>query len=115
MSLKDGVMYKRDHIFTDEHLLTLTPDDVVELFNLKVYGTPHPDVDAMPKFRRLMSLESYKKHISYFMPNWLICWEVQNNIGNPTRSIKVNYLINKIKKEELRKRGKNRLQEDHLS
>ena len=60
MSLKGGVMYKRDHVFTDEHLLTLTPDDVVESFNLKVYGTPHPDVNAMSKFRRSTSLESYK-------------------------------------------------------
>lgn len=106
MSLKDGVMYDRDHVFTDEHLLTLTPDDVVEFFNLKVYGTPHPDVDATPKLGRSTSLESYKKHISYFMPNRLICWDVQNNRGNPTRSIKVNSLINKIKKEEVRKRGK---------
>ena len=101
MSLKDGVMYNRDHTFTDEHLLTLTPDDIVEFFNLKVYGTPHPDANAMPKYGRSTSLESYKKHISYFMPNCLICWDVQNNRGNPTRSISVNSLINQIKKEEV--------------
>ena len=106
MSLKDGVMYERNRIFTNEHLLTLTPNDVVEFFCLKVYGTPHPDADAMPKFGRSTSLESYKKHISYFMPNCLICWDVQNMRGNPTRSIAVNKLINEIKKEEVRKRGK---------
>ncbi len=91
-------MYKRDHVFTDEHLLTLAPDDVVEFFNLKVYRTPHLDVDAMPKFGRSTSLEMYKKHISYFMPNWLICCDVQNNRGNPTRSIKIKCWINKIEK-----------------
>ena len=76
MSLKDGVIYERNRIFTNEHLLTLTPNDDVEFFCLKVYGSSHPDVDAIPKFGRSILLESYKEHKSYFIPNCLICWDV---------------------------------------
>ena len=82
--------------------------------HLKVYGIPHPYVDAMPKFRRSMFLESYKRHISHFMPNQLICWDVQSNRENPTRSIKLNSLINKTKKGEVQRRGKNQSLEDHI-
>ena len=99
-------MYQRDRTFTREHLLTLTPDDIVEIFYLKVYGSPNPAANEMPKYGRSTSLESYKKHISYFMPNCLICWDVQTLRGNPTWSITVNGLINQIKKEEVRKREK---------
>ena len=74
-ALKDGTMHERRHILTNEHLFTFTPNDFVDFF-LKVYGTPHPDADAMPKFGRSMLLKTYKKHISYFIPNCLICWNV---------------------------------------
>ena len=36
MSLKDGVLYPQDHVFTSAQLLTLTPNHVVEFFCLKV-------------------------------------------------------------------------------
>ena len=107
MSLKDGVMYQRDRTFTREHLLTLTPDDIVEFFNLKVYGSPNSATNAMPKYGRSTSLESCKKHINYFMPNCLICWDVQTLRENLTRSITVNGLINQIKKGRSLKERKN--------
>ena len=71
-----------------------------------MYGTPYPDADAKPQFGRSSSLESYKKQIIYFMPNKLVAWNVASESGNPTRSIPVNELIKKVKKEEVRKRGK---------
>ena len=49
MGLKDGTVYDKSFIFENEHLLTLTPEDVVSYFNLKVYGTPNPDKEASPR------------------------------------------------------------------
>ena len=106
MSLKDGLMYPSDHVFSPSDLLTIRPSHVVEFFCLKVYGTPYPEADAKPSFGRSSSLESYKKQISYFMPNKLVAWNVATETGNPTRSIPVNELIKRVKKEEVRKRGK---------
>ena len=100
-------MYQRDCAYTHENLLTLTPDDIVEFFNLKVYGSPNSATNAMPKYGRSTSLESCKKHINYFMPNCLICWDVQTLRGNLTRSITVNGLINQIKKGRSLKERKN--------
>ena len=56
MSLKDGTVYDKSFIFDNEHLLTLTPEDVVAYFNLKVYGTPDPDEEACPRYGRSSSL-----------------------------------------------------------
>lgn len=106
MSLKDGVCYPKDHIFTRSELLQLTPTDVCEFFCLKVYGTTNPDADAKPQYGRSTSLEAYKKNISYYMPNKLVGWNVQLMTGNPTRSAPVNQLIRDVKKAEVRKRGK---------
>ncbi len=40
------------------------------------------------------------------MPNKLVAWNVATESGNPTRSIPFNGLIKKVKKGEVRKRGK---------
>ena len=72
MALKDGTVYDKSFIFENEHLLTLTPEDIVSYFNLKVYGTPNPDEEACPRYGRSSSLCFYKKSISYFMPNKLL-------------------------------------------
>ena len=77
MSLKDGTVYDKSFIFENEHLLTLTPEDVVCYFNLKVFGTPNPSEDSCPKFGRSSSLCFYKKAISFFTPNKLLGWNVQ--------------------------------------
>ena len=86
-------------------MLTLTPADVCRFFSLKAFGTPTPDADAKPTCGRSSSLESYKKEISFFMPNRLIGWNVQTKEGNPTKSVAVNNLIKKVKKLEVRKLG----------
>ena len=106
MGLKDGTVYQKDHIFSKDHLLTLTPEDVVCYFNIKVFGMTQPDEDAIPKFGRSTSLCFYKKALSYFMPNKLLGWNVELMSGNPTKSVVVNDVINKVKKMEVRKQGK---------
>ena len=58
------------------------------------------------KLGRSSSLYFYKKAISYFMPNKLLGWNVQTMSGNPTKSVIVNEVINKVKKMEVRRQGK---------
>jgi hypothetical protein len=93
MGLKDGRLYDKNIIFSKEHLLTLTPSDICKFFCLKVYGCEVPDGDAKPTQGRSTSLESYKKNISYFMPNRLMAWNVGSQQENPTQSVSVNELI----------------------
>jgi hypothetical protein len=72
----------------------------------KAYGTPEPDPDANPTQARSTSLLYWKKAISHYMPNCLMPWDAISGQGNPTRSIEVNTLINKVtKKKEVRKQG----------
>ena len=40
------------------------------------------------------------------MPNKLLGWNVTTNSGNPTNSVLVNNVINKVKKMEVCKQGK---------
>ena len=69
----------------------------MSFFSLKAFGTPTPDVDAKPMCGRSSSLESYKKEISFFMPNILIGWNVQTKQGNPTKSVAVKFFLRKLK------------------
>ena len=40
------------------------------------------------------------------MTNYLMKWDLQSNSGNPTKSVKVNELVKKVKNAEVRKEGK---------
>ena len=66
----------------------------------------YPDKDALPKFKHLTSLCFYKKALSFFMLNKLLGWNVELMGGNPTKSVIVNEVINKVKKMEVYKQGK---------
>jgi hypothetical protein len=90
---------------TPRIMAPLTPDDVARWMCQKAYGTPEPDPDANPTQARSSSLESWKKAISYYMPNCLMSWNAVSGQGNPTRSIEVNTLIKKVKKKEVQKQG----------
>jgi hypothetical protein len=61
MTFKDGYHYQPDTVFTNQELLQITPTDVERWFKLKVFGTPDPGNNALPKFGRSSSLEHYKK------------------------------------------------------
>ena len=74
----------------------------------KAYHKYDPGPSDKPKYARSLSMEYWKKAISYFMPNRLSAWNYLTNppAGNPTKSKEVNDLINAVKKKETRKQGK---------
>ena len=98
LSHLDGVNYEKGHVFTEERLLGVTPEDVVEYFNVKAYGTSRPTDDDFPILARSSSLYHYKKSISSLMPNPHIPWNDISRTGNPTRSVQVNAMIKKVKR-----------------
>jgi hypothetical protein len=98
--------YEKEHVFSQEELAALTPEDIKRWMCVKAYGMPEPGPNNHPTECRSTSIEFWKKAISSFMPNRLMSWNVLNNVGNPTKSIVVNDLIKAIKKREVRKQGK---------
>ena len=96
--------YSKDHQFTEEELFALHPEHVFAYFCQTAYGTSTPLETDRPTKCRSSTLEFAKKAISSFMPNRLIAWNAQSVTGNPTRSVQVNDLIKRVKKEEVRKR-----------
>ena len=91
--------------FTDEELLAITPDDVLQWLNLRAYGDQAPTADMHPTMARSQSIKFWKKCLSKFMPNKHIPWNVQSNTGNPTRSIQVNDMIKDVTLAETRQQG----------
>ena len=79
---------------------------IVRYMSLKTYGVEVPTEDQRPTDRRSSGLDFVKKAISFFMPNQNVKWNVESETGNPTMSVAVNALIKRVKKEEVRKRGK---------
>ena len=93
-----NTQYSPEHRLSEEELLSVTPDQLYAFFAFKVYGIPDPDESDNPTFGRSSSIEYHKKAISYFMPNRLPHWDVRTMSGNPTKSVKVNDLIKRVKK-----------------
>ena len=92
---------------TQEELFGLTPEHIYAYIAFKCYGTPNPVVDQdFPLNGRSTSAAFIKKSISYFIPNKNLGWNERTREGNPTRSVLVNDLIKKMKKQEVRKQGK---------
>ena len=108
MSFRDNIQYENNHEFTPQELGSITPNQIVKWFCLKVYGNPNPDFDANPTLGRSSSLQYYKKSLSFFMPNKLMHWNelADPPSGNPTKSVEVNDIIKRVKKKEVRKQGK---------
>jgi hypothetical protein len=106
MSYLHGMQYDKDHIFDNESLYNITPDDVTRWLCVKCFGVEYPDPDDPPSLCRSTSLEVYKKALSWYMPNRIQPWDCRNNTGNPTKSKEVNEIIKHVKKKEVRKQGK---------
>ena len=92
----------KDHEFSNKELFQLKPQHIYAFFANLAYGTPSPSLDDTPTQTRSSTLEFAKKAISSFQPNRLLPWNEQSGTGNPTRSVLVNDLIKRIKKEEVR-------------
>ena len=71
--LKEEIQYSKDHVFTDDHLLELTPEDIVSLFKLKLFGAIESDINIVP-----------------FL---LIGWNIQTQCENLTKSVLVKNFI----------------------
>ena len=100
-----NTQYGKDHTFTKDELLTITPELIYSFCANKVYGKPNPTEEDNPTKGRSASIEFTKKAISFFMPNRLAHWDVRTGSGNPTKSVKVNDLIKLVKKKEVRRQG----------
>ena len=101
-----GINYADDHVFSQEELLNVTPDDIVAFFNLLVFGDKVPPPNAQPTGGRSNTLAFHKKAISHFMPRRGMQWDDVDMRGNPTRSTAVNNLLKAVKKAEVRHQGK---------
>ena len=105
MSYLDGTDYAKDHVFSQQRLSELTPEDLLRWMNIKTYGVAEPPDDANPTLARSNSIKFWKKSLSHFMPNKLTPWNELANVGNPTRSTLINKLIKDVKKKEVWKQG----------
>ena len=106
MSYLDGLQYDKDHVFSYAQLATLMPTDIARWMRFRAYGTAEPGPNVNPTHARSNALKTWKKQISHFMPNKLMKWDAMSNVGNPMKSIKVNDVIQKVMKKEVRKQGK---------
>ena len=104
--LHEEEAYEKDHVFSQEVLAALTPNDIKRWMCEKAYGTPEPGPNDHPTLCPSTSLKFWKKAISSFMPNRLMSWNILTNVGNPTKSIEINDLIKAVKKKEVRKQGR---------
>ena len=106
MSYRDGMKYASTTVFSAEQLLAITPEEITAYFNVRAYGTPSPTPETKPKVARSNTLLDLKKKISWFMPLREMQWHPISKQGNPTKSRKVNDVVNAVKKAEVRHEGK---------
>ena len=106
MRYKHRINFPANYGFSIEELSAITPEDIYKWFAFKVYGTETPGPTENPIFGTKNACLSWKKHISFFIPDNLIKWSVQSKSGNPTMSRIVNDLIAVVKKKEARGLGR---------
>jgi hypothetical protein len=99
--------YPRETVFEQDILVGIKPRDIERWMCKKVYGVPDPGLDGHPIHGRSSSLKFYKKARSHFMPNKRMGWNKVTQAGNPTKSSEIIHRIKIVKKEEVRKTGKN--------
>jgi hypothetical protein len=97
LSFLDGTQHPRDYEVMDERLMDIQDTDVVRFLNWEAYHEEAPDEDARPTYCCVSNLISHKRAISHFIPRELMTWYPVNNMGNPTRSLKVLKAINAVK------------------
>jgi hypothetical protein len=101
------VEYSKKHMFDQSLLLTITPESVERYLRFRTYGDEnHVPAEGDKICLRSNTLECIKKSISWYMPNRIGGWNVENNGGNPTKSIHVNNFVKYVRKVEVRREGK---------
>jgi len=92
-------------ISNQELLLQITDQDVANYLTEKAFGKTDPGPQDMPIAGRSNTLKCIKKKLSIFMPRKNIVWDEVQKRGNPTRSVAVNEVINKVMRCEVRRQG----------
>ena len=92
--------------WTEEEMFRLKPHHVSSYLEWLAYGVIRSPPLAHPKNRRSEGLMFVKKALSFFMPNKEMQWNTQMKCGNPTKSERVNQLIEDVKVWECQKQGK---------
>ena len=97
--------YTDKTVFSQDKLLTITPEDIVAWFNFRAYGKSVITPEDNPRLCRSTSLMFWKKAISFFMPerNWK--WSVRRGESNPTMLRAVLDMIQAVRKKEVRGLG----------
>jgi hypothetical protein len=102
--------YDVEHVFPNEVLGEIVPNDIVRFFKFKAFLIEDDRAICESTDRatgcRNSTLDMYKKSISFFMPNSIPTWDRLNNRGNPTKAVEVNNFLKLVTKFEVRKKGK---------
>ena len=98
--------YPKDHQFTQDELVAITPTDVTRWLSLMAYNKTDPTSDDLPIYANHNTLLVHKKSLSYFMPRQMHKWDDVREEGNPTKSARVNKLLKVVEKMETRGEGK---------
>ena len=113
--VKPGNGWTVDSVLTVEDL-TLTNDQIMSWFNMRVWGYPDPAPDHQhAPLVRSNSILYWKKQISFFMPNRMQPWDHIGNSGNPTRCNGMASLLKTVKRMEARGIGKPSEARDSIS
>ena len=104
LSYIDNTEYEKRHEHSEERLREITPKDIERWMNWRLFDCEDPAEDARPKCRA-NSVAFWKKALSAFMPNKLMVWNEISEVGNPTKSVLVNQIVDRVKKAEARKLG----------
>ena len=107
MRWRDNVDYPPTKVFTQEELLTITPQELKRWIIISVYGKEDPTPEDNPTLARSGTVLTWKKAISYWMPNKGSGWLVDPSdpsigFGNPTKSPVLNSVIKAIVQKETR-------------
>jgi hypothetical protein len=113
--VKPGNGWTVDSVLTVEDL-TLTNMQIMSWFNMRVWGNPDPAPghNHLPLIRSNLIL-TWKKQISFFMPNRMQPWDHIGNSGNPTRCNGMASLLKTVKRMEARGIGKPSEARDSIS
>ena len=75
MTWKTHQPYLKGHVFSHEQLLEISAQQVYHWAKFRVYGDSEADENVVPPIHyRLASVMSWKKSISFFMPNSHMEW-----------------------------------------
>ena len=98
--------YDISNDISTEESFQLEDNNIYRFIAHKAFRKPDSNESNRPTEGRSASIEFAEKVIFYFMPNKLMKWGMTTNTGIPTKSVLINQLIKRVKKQEVIKQGK---------